>query len=134
MNATKMLNPVLFMAAVLFTNTVNAYDPGMVEEVCKKPDFRDLSIPVYAEPEKTEVAPESTFTIMISPWAKPDTIKLTAKNQTLDYTIESNSSFHRIKAKLPAAFNGLFVRLNVSATAHLGCSDKNGWLVKVADK
>jgi hypothetical protein len=134
MNATKMLNPVLFTAAILFANTVNAYDPGMVEEVCKKPEFRDLSIPVYSEPEKREIAPESTFTIMISPWAKADTIKLTAKNQPLNFTIESNSSFHRIKAKLPAAFNGMFVRLNVSATANFGCSDQNGWLVKVADK
>ncbi len=134
MNATKIFNPALFMVAVLFTSTVSAYDPGMVEEVCKKPQFKDLSIPVYSEPEKAEVAPESTFTIIVSPWAKADTFKLTAKNQPLAYTIESNSSFHRIKAKLPAAFNGMFVRLNVSAEANLGCSDKNGWLVKVADK
>jgi hypothetical protein len=59
---------------------------------------------------------------------------LTAKNQNLDFTIESNSSFHRVKAKLPAAFNGQYVRINVTAKADLGCYDKQGWLVKVADK
>lgn len=134
MKATKMFNPVLFIAAALFTSTVCAYDPGQVEEVCKKPQFRDFSLPVYQEPEKTEVAPESTFSFMISPWTNPHTIKLTAKNQTIDYAVESNNSFHRVKAKLPATFNGLFVRINVSADAVLGCSGKDGWLIKVADK
>ena len=130
MKVTKML----FIVAVLFTGTAMAYESGKVDEICKKPQFRDLSLPVYQEPEKVEVPPESTLTFLVSPWAKADTIKLIAKNQDLDYSIESNSSFHRVKAKLPATFNGQFVRINVSAKAELGCSDKNGWLIKVADK
>jgi len=134
MNVTKMLSPILFIAAALFTGTAMAYDPGKTDEICKKPQYRDLNLPVYKEPEKAEVPPESTISFMVSPWAKPDTIKLTAKNQNLEYTVESNSSFHRIKAKLPAEFNGKFIRLNVSAKAELGCSDQTGWLIKVADK
>ena len=134
MKATKMFSPALFIATVLFTGTVCAYDPGIVEDVCKKPQFRDFNLPIYQEPDKTEVSPESTFSFLISPWANPHTIKLTAKNQDLDYTLESNSSFHRVKAKLPAAFNGHYVRINVSAKAVLGCGDENGWLVKVSDK
>lgn len=133
MKATKMFSPVLFIAAVVFTGAASAYDPGDKEELCKKPKFRDFSLPVYSEPEKTEVPSESTFSFIVSPWAKPGTIKLTAKNQSIDYTVESNTSFHRVKAKLPAAFKGQFVRLNVSAKAELGCSDQNGWLVKVTD-
>ncbi len=134
MKVTKMFSPLLFIAAALFTGTTSAYDPGMTEEVCKKPQFRDFNLPVYQEPEKTEVPPESTLSFLVSPWAKPDTIKLTAKNQNLEFTVESNSSFHRVKAKLPAAFNGQYVRINVTAKADLGCYDKNGWLIKVADK
>lgn len=134
MKVTKMLSPILFIAAALFTSTAMAYDPGKTDEICKKPQYRDLNLPVYKEPEKSEVPPESTLSFMVSPWAKPDTIKLTAKNQNLEYTVESNSSFHRVKAKLPAEFNGKFVRLNVSAKAELGCSDQTGWLIKVADK
>lgn len=134
MKITKMFSPVLFIATVLFASNAMAYEVGKTEELCKKPQFRDFNLPVFKEPEKTEVPPESTLSFLVSPWAKPDSIKLTAKNQKLDYTIESNSSFHRIKAKLPAAFNGQYVRINVSAQAELGCSDKNGWLVKVADK
>jgi hypothetical protein len=134
MKTTKMFSLVLFIAAELFISTASAYDPGMVEEVCKKPQFRDFSLPLYQEPEKVEVAPESGFSFMISPWADPHTLKLTAKNQTLDFTVESNSSFHRVKAKLPAEFNGQFVRINASVKAILGCSDKIGWLVKVTDK
>ncbi len=134
MKVTKMFSPILSIAAVLFTGTVFAYDPGKTDEICKKPQFRDFNLPIYQEPEKTEVPPESTLSFMVSPWAKADTIKLTAKNQNLEYTVESNSSFHRIKAKLPAAFNGQYVRINVTAKADLGCYDKNGWLIKVADK
>ncbi len=134
MKVTKMFSPILFIAAVLFTGTVFAYESGKVDEICKKPQFRDFNLPVYQEPEKTEVPPESTLSFLVSPWAKADTIKLTAKNENLEYTIESNSSFHRIKAKLPAAFNGQYVRINVTAKAELGCYDKNGWLIKIADK
>ena len=134
MKITKILNPIILIAAALFTSVAYAYDSGKVDEICKKPQFRDFNLPIYQEPEKTEVPPESTISFLISPWAKPDTIKLTAKNQDLAFTVESNSSFHRVKAKLPADFNGSFVRINVSAKAELGCSDKNGWLIKVADK
>lgn len=134
MKATTLFNPILFIATVLFTSTTMAYDPGKTDEICKKPQFREFNLPVYKEPEKTEVPPESTLSFMISPWAKPDSIKLTAKNQNLEYTVESNSSFHRVKAKLPAAFNGQYVRINVTAKAELGCYDKNGWLIKIADK
>ncbi|MDO9049621.1 MAG: hypothetical protein Q7U66_18035 [Methylobacter sp.] len=134
MKVTTMFSPILFIAAALFTGTASAYDPGSTEDICKKPQFRDFNLPVYKEPEKTEVPPESTFSFLISPWAKPDTIKLTAKNQNLEFTVESNSSFHRVKGKLPAAFNGQYVRINVTAKADLGCYDKNGWLIKVADK
>jgi hypothetical protein len=134
MKVIKMFSPMLFIAAVLFTDTATAYDPGKTDEICKKPQFRDFNLPVYKEPEKAEVPRESTLSFMTSPWVNPETIKLTAKNQNLEYTIESNSSFHRVKAKLPAAFNGQFVRINAKATAILGCSDQAGWLIKVADK
>jgi len=129
-----MFSPLLFIAAVLLTGTANAYEPGKTEEICKKPQFREFNLPVYKEPEKTEVPPESTLSFMLSAWANPETIKLTAKNQPLEYTVESNSSFHRIKAKLPASLNGQFVRINARATAILGCYDQTGWLIKIADK
>jgi hypothetical protein len=134
MRATKMFSPLLFIAAALLAGTASAYEPGKTEEICKKPQFREFNLPVYKEPEKTEVPPESTLSFMLSAWANPETIKLTAKNQPLEYTVESNTSFHRVKAKLPASLNGQFVRINARATAVLGCYDQAGWLIKIADK
>ncbi|MGZ5031277.1 MAG: hypothetical protein ACXV8I_11880 [Methylobacter sp.] len=134
MRTTKMFSPLLFITAALLTGTASAYEPGKTEEICKKPQFREFNLPVYKEPEKTEVPPESTLSFMISAWANPETIKLTAKNQPLEYTVESNTSFHRVKAKLPASLNGQFVRINARATAVLGCYDQAGWLIKIADK
>jgi hypothetical protein len=132
MKVTKILKAAIFIVAVLFNATASAYSVGEVEEVCKKPQFREFSLPVYKEPEKTEVAPESEFSFMISPWADPNTITLMAKGQPLDFTVESNSSFHRVKAKLPTALTGNFVRIDTSVKAVLGCGDEDGWLVKVA--
>ncbi len=135
MKTIKVLKAGLLIAAVLSNGAAFAYSSaGETEEVCKKPKFMNFSLPVYKVPEKAEVAPESEFTFMISAWSDPKTLKLTAKNQNLPFSVETTSSFHRIKAKLPAAFNGSFARINASVKAVLGCDDQMGWLVKVAEK
>lgn len=122
------------MAVVLFNGEAAAYSPEELEQACKKPRFTDFNLTEYKAPDNIEVAPESEFIIKISAWADPTTIKLTAKKQALPFTVESNSSYHKIKAKLPASLNGNFVRIDVSAQAVLGCDDKDGWLVKVANQ
>jgi hypothetical protein len=133
MKITKIINWTGFISAVLLSATAQAYSPDLLEDMCKKPHFRDFSLPTYAAPENKEVPPESEFTIMLSPWTDPKTIKLTAKNEPIKFTIESNDSFHRITAKVPPAFTGKYVRLNLTAKAVLGCSEKEGWLLKVTD-
>jgi len=125
---------VLFIATVLFNGAATAYSPEETEQVCKKPHFTDFNLTEYKAPDNIEIAPESEFIIKISAWADPSTIKLTAKKLPLAFTVESNSSFHKIKAKLPASLNGSFVRIDVGVKAVLGCGSKKGWLVKVADK
>ena len=134
MKATKMFKSALFIAVVLFNGQAAAYSPEELEQACKKPRFTDFNLTEYKAPDNIEIAPESEFIIKISAWVDPTTIKLTAKKQPLPFTVESTSTFHKIKAKLPAALNGNFVRIEVSAKAVLGCGDKEGWLVKVADK
>ena len=134
MKITKMFKSALFIAVVLFNGEAAAYSPEELEQACKKPHFTDFNLTEYKAPDNVEIAPESEFFIKISAWADPSTIKLTAKKQTLPFTVESNSTFHKVKAKLPAVLNGNFVRIEVSAKSVLGCGDKDGWLVKVADK
>jgi hypothetical protein len=134
MKITKMFKAALFMAVVLFNGEAAAYSPEELEQACKKPRFTDFNLTEYKAPDNIEVAPESEFIIKISAWADPTTIKLTAKKQALPFTVESNSSYHKIKAKLPASLNGNFVRIDVSAQSVLGCDDKDGWLVKVANQ
>lgn len=109
-----------------------AYSVGEVEDICKKPKIYDFSLPVYQEPEKTEVAPKSDFSFSLSAWTNPDTIKLTIKDEPLEFTRESNSTLHKIRAKIPAKFTGQFARINITATAILGCYTKEGFLIKVA--
>lgn len=124
----------LVIATVLFNGTAFAYGSGPTEEVCKKPKFDNFNLAEYKAPEKKEVAPESELTFIVSPWVDPATIKLMAKKQSLDFTVETTPSFHRVRAKLPATLNGQFVRIDTSAKAVLGCDDQDGWLIKIADK
>ena len=129
-----MFKSALFITAVLFCNTASAYSPEELAKDCKKPKFTDFNLTEYKAPDNIEIAPESDFIIKISAWADPDTIKLTAKKQPLEFKVESNTSFHKISAKLPASLNGNFVRIDVSAKSVTGCDDKDGWLVKIAEK
>jgi hypothetical protein len=132
MKITKIMMAATLVTSVLFTSAAFAYTADRPEEDCKKPHFRDFSLPVYVAPENKEVPPESEFSIMMSPWVNPATIKLTGKGQKMNFTLESNDSFHRLTAKFPASMTGQFVRLNLSAKAVLGCDNQEGWLVKVA--
>lgn len=111
-----------------------AYSAGEVEEDCKKPQVREFSLPTYQEPEKIEVAAESEFTFKLSEWTDPHTIKLTMKEHSVPFTVDSNNSFHKVTAKIPTEYTGKFVRINLFLKAVLGCYEQEGWLVKVADK
>ncbi len=123
------------IALVLLTSAqVQAYSAGEVEEVCKKPQVREFSLPIYQEPENIEVAPESEFTFKLSDWTDPQTIRLTFKDQPAVFTVESNSSFHKVTAKLPPELTGKYVRIDLFSKAVLGCYEREGWLIKVADK
>jgi hypothetical protein len=121
------------MAILLAAQTATAYEDEKVDVLCKKPKFTDFTLKEYVEPEKAEVPPEAAFEFKVSAWSNPDTIRLTGKGEKIPFTIESNSSFHRVKAKLPPTLNGKFVRINAAVKAVLGCEEKEGWLVKVAE-
>ena len=121
---------LMFMSSV----EAQAYSPGDVEEICKKPQVREFSLPTYEEPEKIEVAPGSKFSFILSEWTDPATIKLTMKEQAVPFTVESNNSFHKVTSMIPAELAGSFVRINLFSKAILGCYDQKGWLIKVSEK
>lgn len=134
MKIITMCGIALSVTVTLLNGAAFAYSPETTEQDCKKPRFTDFNLTEYKVPELIETAPESEFYFKVSPWADPSTIKLTAKKQPLAFNLESNSSFHKVKAKLPANLTGKFVRIEVSAKAILGCDDQDGWLIKVAGK
>ncbi len=132
MTITTIFKPVLLLAVLLVSGTVSAYSPEETELACKKPKFTDFNLSPYNAAENNEVPAGAEFIIKISAYVDPTTIKLTAKGEPLPFKVESNISFHKITAKLPATLNGQYARINVSAKAVLGCDDQTGWLVKVA--
>ncbi|MDO9105536.1 MAG: hypothetical protein Q7U57_11305 [Methylovulum sp.] len=132
MKITILFKSVLFIAAIFMNGVASAYSPEETEVECKKPRFTDFSLTTYNATENIEVAPESEFYFKVSPWVDPTTITLSAKQQALNFGVESNNSFHKVKAKLPAALAGQFVRISTSAKAVSGCDNQTGWLVKIA--
>lgn len=130
---TRIIKCASVITILLATQTASAYQDEKTEVLCKDPKFTDFTLKEYVEPEKIEVPPESAFEFKVSAWSNPATLRLTGKNENIPFTVESTSSFHRIKAKLPASFTGKFVRINAAVKAVLGCEEKKGWLIKVAE-
>lgn len=132
MNITKS---ILLMAVLLASGAVNAYSPEELEKECHKPKFTDFTLTEYKAPELIETPAEVEFSFKVQAFTSPESIKLTIKKQPLPFTLESNSSFHKVKAKIPAEFTGKFARLDVSAKVIEGeCHEAAGWLLKIADK
>lgn len=134
MTITKLSGYAWLMAAIFCGHSAWAYSPDDEEVSCKKPKFTDFSLKTYLAPDNVEVAPESEFSFKISAWIDPTTITLVAKKKPLPFSVESNNSFHKVKAKLPAELTGQFVRIDTRAVAVLGCDNQIGWLIKVANK
>jgi hypothetical protein len=134
MKVSTMFKSVLFIAVLIFNSAAFAYSPEMEEQACKKPKFREFSLPEYKAPDFLQVPPESEFTFTLSVWANKETIKLNVKKQPLPFTVQTFRLYPMVKAKLPASLTGQFVRIDASVKAVQGCDDQFGWLVKVADK
>ncbi|WP_374087169.1 hypothetical protein [Methylomicrobium lacus] len=130
---TRIIKCASVIAILLAAQTASAYEDEKTEVLCKDPKFTDFTLKEYLEPEKIEVPPEAAFEFKVSAWSNPATIRLSGRNENIPFTVESNSSFHRIKAKLPASMTGKFVRINAAVKAVLGCEEKKGWLVKVSE-
>ncbi len=133
-NLVNIVKPAAVILMFMSNVEAQAYSAGDVDEICKKPQVREFSLPTYEEPEKIEVAPESKFSFILSEWTDPATIKLTMKEKSVPFTVESNNSFHKVTSMISAELTGSFVRINLFSKAILGCHDQKGWLVKVSEK
>jgi len=132
MNITKS---IVLTVVMLANSAAFAYSPDELAKECHKPKFTDFTLSEYKAPEQHQVAPESEFSFKVPAWTSTDSIKLSIKDKAIAFTIESNSSFHKVNAKLPAEYTGKFVRLNARAKANEGtCHEETGWLLKIADK
>ena len=131
MKRTALPKAALLITALLANGAALAYEPDKEAE-CKKPRFSDFNLTEYNATDNIQVSPEAEFFFKLPVTVDPSTITLTAKKRPLEFTVESNSSFHKVKSKLPASLTGQFVRIDASAKAILGCDNQHGWLVKIS--
>lgn len=117
--------------ALLASNAGFAYEPDKEPE-CKKPRFTDFNLTEYNATDNIQVNPEAEFFFKLPVTVDPTTITLSAKQRPITFTVESTSTFHKVKAKLPAALTGQFVRIDAYAKSVLGCDNHYGWLVKIS--
>lgn len=133
MSFTYLAKSAAIVWAIAHGAAAFAYTPEMKKEICKKPKYREFSLPEYKAPDYREVPPESEFTFTLSAWADIDTLKVAVKKTPLPFTFQTTSTYHRVRVKLPADLNGQYVRINVTVKAELGCDEQAGWLIKIAD-
>jgi hypothetical protein len=134
MKLNAIFNSLTLMALALGSVQAFAYSDDKEKEICRNPKIQEFTLPEYKEPDKKEAPAEAEFTFVVSGWAEPKKFKLSAKNVDIPFTVQSTETFHKVKAKLPAALTGQAVRINARIPAVLGCYTTIGWLIKVADK
>lgn len=134
MKLHKIFRNLLLIAWVLATAEALAYSDDKEKEICRQPKIQEFTLPEYSDANKKEAAPEAEFSFVVSGWANPKKFKLEGKGVSIPFTVQSNETFHKVKAKLPAEFTGKAVRISARIPALLGCYSTIGWLVKVADK
>jgi hypothetical protein len=128
----KTLKIILLFSTLITTHNAFAFNGKPLTEECQTPRFDKFSLPVYKAPQRLEVPPEAEFSFTLSSKIAPETVRILMRKETIPHTTQSNTSFHRITAKIPAKYTGKFIRINVFATAKLECTGKDGWLVKVS--
>jgi hypothetical protein len=134
MKLNTIFKGLTLIAVTLFTVDSFAYNDDKEKERCRNPKIQEFTLPEYKEPDKKEVAPEAEFSFVVSGWADPKKIKLSAKNMDIPFTVQSTDTYHKVKAKLPAALTGQAVRINARIPAVLGCYSTIGWLIEVSAK
>lgn len=125
----KSLKLVCLIVSIGFTGSVFAYEASRTSNGCKKPKFT-----TFTPSPKSEVDPESEISFTVSGYADPVSIQAAAKNVPLEVSVENKMSFYEVTAKLPASLTGKYARIHVQADAPLGCTGKDGWLLKIRDK
>jgi hypothetical protein len=134
MKLITILNSLVLIAVAVCSVEAFAYSDDKEKETCRHPKVQEFTLPEYKTPDNKEVPPETEFTFVISGWADPKKIKIDGKGVEIPFTVKSSDTFHKVKAKLPAALTGQAVRINARIPAVLGCYTTIGWLIKVADK
>jgi len=112
-----------------FSSAAFSYGASETNNGCKKPKFK-----TFSPGHKSEVDPESGISFTVSGYADPATIAATAKKVPLKVNVEYKMSFYEVTAQLPASLTGKYARIHVQANAMLGCTGKDGWLLKIRDK
>jgi len=129
----KSLTLAGLVTALVFSSSAMAYKSKYTHDGCKKPQFKNLQPEAYNSDTKIETEPEAEISFTVSSYIEPASINIVAKKIPLKYKHEFKDSFYRITAKLPAELTGKYVRINVDATALMGCVGKDGWLIKVKE-
>lgn len=133
MKTTKCLKKIIICSLIFSSGTSFAFNVGGTRSECTPPHFRSFTPPErVGKGPVPEVEAESEIGFTVSSTANPESIVVTIKRQKVDFEVIDKNSFFQVKAKLPAAFNGKFARIDMYAKSVDGeCKNKDGWLIKV---
>jgi hypothetical protein len=128
---TKSIKLVSLLAALAFSSSAMAYGSKYTSDGCKKPRFKSFEPVAYNQDTKIEAEAEAEISFTVSGDAEPGSIHIFAKKIPLKFKFVNKEAYYVVTAKLPAELSGKYARINVDATAMMGCLGKDGWLVKI---
>lgn len=119
------------IAVLAFSSSAMAYGSKYTSDGCKKPHFKSFEPVAYNQDTKIEAEAEAEISFTVSGNAEPGSIHIVAKKIPLKFKAVNKDTYYEVTAKLPPELSGKYARINVDATAMMGCLGKDGWLVKI---
>jgi len=122
----KIFNVLITFVLVLFSTNVLAYGSSSSKKACAKPRLSQFS-PAHL----SAVTPQSEFSFLAASSTNPDSIKVDAKGQAVELTINKVNNSYSVTGKLPASLQNGYARINIEVTGTNKCKAKDGWLLKI---
>jgi hypothetical protein len=112
----------------ILSTQVFAYGSSSSSKSCTKPSFSEFT-PV----DKTEVAPNSTFSFIASSTTNPKSIVVDIKKQPVTVTVTPKGQGYQVTGTLPDNLKATTARINITAESPSNCKGNDGWLLKISE-
>jgi hypothetical protein len=115
------------LALGLISTHAFGYGSSSSTKACTKPHFSE-----FVPADKSDAAPQSTFSFLASSATDPKSIEVSIKKQPIEIKISPKGQGYEVTGTLPADVKGTTARISITAESPSNCKGNGGWLIKVS--